>query len=30
MLQSLQWCCVDGMIHHERDVREEQKYMYVE
>ena len=25
----LRWCCVDCMIHHERDVREEQKYMYV-
>jgi len=29
MLQPLRWCCVDCMIHHERDVREEQKYMYV-
>ena len=23
MLQPLRWCCVDCMIHHERDVREE-------
>jgi len=29
LLQSLRWCCVDCVIHHERDVREEQKYMYV-
>jgi len=29
LLQLLQWCCVDCVIHHERDVREEQKYMYV-
>ena len=29
LLQPLPWCCVDCMIHHERDVREEQKYMYV-
>jgi len=29
LLQPLRWCCVDCMIHHERDVREEQKYMYV-
>jgi len=28
MLQPLRWCCVDCVIHHERDVREEQKYMY--
>jgi len=27
--QPLRWCCVDCMIHHEWDVREEQKYMYV-
>ena len=27
--QRLRWCCVDCMIHHELDVREEQKYMYV-
>jgi len=29
LLQPLRWCCVDCMIHHEWDVREEQKYMYV-
>ena len=29
VLQPLRWCCVDYVIHHERDVREEQKYMYV-
>ena len=29
LLQPLRWCCVDFMIHHERDVREEQKYFYV-
>jgi len=29
LLQPLWWCCVDCVIHHERDVREEQKYMYV-
>jgi len=29
LLQPLRWCYVDCMIHHERDVREEQKYMYV-
>jgi len=29
LLQPLRWCCVDCVIHHERDVREEQKYMYV-
>ena len=29
LLQLLRWCCVDCVIHHERDVREEQKYMYV-
>ena len=23
VLQPLQWCCVDCVIHHERDVREE-------
>ena len=23
LLQPLQWCCVDCVIHHERDVREE-------
>jgi len=25
LLQPLRWCCVDCVIHHERDVREEQK-----
>jgi len=29
LLQPLWWCCIDCMIHHERDAREEQKYMYV-
>ena len=29
VLQPLRWCCVDCVIHHERDVRKEQKYMYV-
>jgi len=29
LLQPFRWCCVDCVIHHERDVREEQKYMYV-
>jgi len=29
LLQPLRWCCVDCVIHHERDVREEQKYIYV-
>ena len=29
MLQPLRWCCVDCVIHHERDVCEEQKYMHV-
>ena len=29
VLQPLRWCCVDCVIHHEGDVREEQKYMYV-
>ena len=27
--QPLRWCCVDCVIHHERDVREEHKYMHV-
>jgi len=27
MLQPLRWCCVDCVIHHERDVREEQQYI---
>ena len=26
LLQPLQWCCVDCVIHHERDVREEQHH----
>jgi len=30
MLQPLQWRCVDCVIHHERDVREEQQYICVE
>jgi len=25
LLQPLRWCCVDCVMHHERDVREEQK-----
>jgi len=25
----LRWCCVDCVIHHERDMHEEQKYMCV-
>jgi len=29
LLQPLRFCCVDCVIHHERDVREEQKCMYV-
>jgi len=29
LLQPLQWCCVDCVIYHEQDVREEQKYIYV-
>ena len=29
LLQPLRWCCVDCVNHHERDVREEQKYMYL-
>ena len=28
LLQPLRWRCVNCMVHHERDVREEQKYMY--
>jgi len=30
LLQPVRWCCVDCVIHHERDVREEQKYVCVE
>ena len=29
VLQPLRWRCVDCVIHHERDVREEQKYICV-
>jgi len=29
LLQPLRWCCVECVIHHERDVREEQQYIYV-
>ena len=29
LLQPLQWCCVDGVIHHERDVHEEQPHTYM-
>jgi len=29
MLQPLRWCCVGCVIHHERDVREEQHHMVV-
>jgi len=29
MLQRLRWCCVDCVIHHERDVREEQHHTYM-
>jgi len=29
LLQPLRWCCVDCVIHHERDVREAQKYICV-
>jgi len=29
LLQPLRWRCVECVIHHERDVREEQKYVYV-
>jgi len=28
LLQPLQWRCVDCVIHHERDVHEEQQYIY--
>jgi len=27
LLQPLRWRCIDCVIHHERDVREEQKYI---
>jgi len=29
VLQTLWWCCVDCVIHHERDVREEQHHTYI-
>jgi len=29
VLQPLRWCCVDGFIHHEREVREEQHHTYM-
>ena len=29
LLRPLRWCCVDCVIHHERDVREEQHYTYM-
>ena len=29
VLQPLRWCCIDCVIHHERDVREEQHRTYV-
>jgi len=29
LLQPVRWCCVDCVIHHERDVREEQHHTYV-
>jgi len=28
-LQPLRWCCVKCVIHHERDVREEQHHTYM-
>ena len=28
LLQPLRWCCVDCVIYHERDVREEQHHTY--
>jgi len=28
-LQPIRWRCVECVIHHERDVREEQQYIYV-
>jgi len=30
LLQPLRWCCVDCVIHHERDVHEEQHHMWRE
>ena len=29
LLQPLRWCCVDCVIHHERDVREEQHHTHM-
>ena len=29
LLQPLRWCCVKSVIHHERDVREEQHHTYM-
>jgi len=29
VLQFVRWCCVDCVIHHERDVREEQHHTYM-
>jgi len=29
VLQPLRWCCVDCLIHHERDAREEQHHTYM-
>jgi len=29
LLQSLRWCCIKCVIHHERDVREEQHHTYI-
>ena len=29
LLQPLRWCCVNCVIHHERDVREEQHHTYM-
>jgi len=29
LLQPLRWCCVDCVIHHERDVREDQHHRYM-
>jgi len=29
LLQSLRWLCIECVIHHERDVRREQQYIYV-
>ena len=29
LLQPLRWCCVEFVIHHEREVREEQHHRYM-